>query len=226
MFLQLKPLLINKHIEFKNVKHKIDGESTYSFDGKVKKIYLEDIKRKTFKIVINLYNNFDNNDNSALAFDFKGFLFKVLGLWKLVVLSIGAALCVAYLINVRKQNIYRLDSLISIENDQNPFFTANTSISFNWGGVSGKVGKVITSLNTRSHNEKVVDSLQFYIEYLVQKHLVIVRQLLGITIKTTAKKAIPKRKLIFPLMTMLMKLMKTSTIAMKWNLKHSTILKD
>ena len=59
-----------------------------------------------------------------------------------------------------------LDSLISIENEQNPFFTANTSISFNWGGVSGKVGKVLTTIKTRSHNELVVDSLQFYMQYL------------------------------------------------------------
>lgn len=85
-----------------------------------------------------------------------------------MLLSIGVALLVAYYINVRKQNVYKLDSLISVENDQNPFFTANTSISFNWGGVSGKVGKIITAIQTRSHNEKVVDSLQSYMEYLVE----------------------------------------------------------
>jgi len=117
------------------------------------------------------YNEFDDNENvegKGLTFDFKGFLFKALNLWKLVLFCIGASLIIAYLINVRKPNVYKLDSLISIENDQNPFFTANTSISFNWGGVSGKVGKVITTLKTRSHNEKVVDSLQFYLNYLVQ----------------------------------------------------------
>ena len=40
--------------------------------------------------------------------------------------------------NKFKQSIYQLESLITIENEQNPFFTANTSISFNWGGVSEK----------------------------------------------------------------------------------------
>ena len=113
-------------------------------------------------------DDFDNVESGALVFDFKGFLFKVINLWKLVLLSIGVALVVAYFINVRKQNIYRLDSLISVENAQNPFFTANTSISFNWGGVSGKVGKIITEVRTRTHNEKVVDSLQFYMIYFVQ----------------------------------------------------------
>ncbi|MEO8773225.1 MAG: hypothetical protein ABI371_02740 [Gelidibacter sp.] len=101
-------------------------------------------------------------------FDFRGYLFKALNLWKFVLLSVAFALFVAYLINVRKQNIYKLDSLISVESDQNPFFTANTSISFNWGGVSGKVGKVLTSVKTRTHNELVVDSLQYYMEYLEQ----------------------------------------------------------
>ena len=67
---------------------------------------------------------------------------------------------------MRKESIYKLNSLISVESDQNPFFTANTSISFNWGGVSGKVGKVLTSVKTRTHNELVVDSLQYYMEYL------------------------------------------------------------
>ena len=108
----------------------------------------------------------DSVESGRVSFDFRGYLFKVLNLWKLVMLSIGSALLIAYFINVRKQNVYKLDSLISVENDQNPFFTANTSISFNWGGVSGKVGTIITAIRTRSHNEKVVDSLQFYKEYL------------------------------------------------------------
>jgi tyrosine-protein kinase Etk/Wzc len=108
----------------------------------------------------------DGAETGRVSFDFRGYLFKILNLWKFVLLSIGFALAVAYYINVRKQNVYKLDSLISVESEQNPFFTANTSISFNWGGVSGKVGKIITAIRTRTHNEKVVDSLQSYMEYL------------------------------------------------------------
>jgi hypothetical protein len=117
------------------------------------------------------YNEGDaigQEEHKGMTFDFRGFLFKALNLWKLIFLCIGAALVVAYFINVRKQNVYRLGSLISIESEQNPFFTANTSISFNWGGVSGKVGLVITTFKTRTHNEKVVDSLQYYMQYLSQ----------------------------------------------------------
>src|SRR5690606_33296378 len=40
--------------------------------------------------------------------------------------------------------------------------------SFNWGGVSGKVGKIMTSVKTRTHNEFVVDSLEYYMQYLKQ----------------------------------------------------------
>ncbi len=112
------------------------------------------------------YEDIETLESQRVGFDFKGFLFKALNLWKLVLLCIGVALVIAYFINVRKQNIYRLDSLITINNDQNPFFTANTSISFNWGGVSGKVGSIITEIKTRSHNEIVIDSLEYYKQYL------------------------------------------------------------
>ena len=87
----------------------------------------------------NPQDEFEARESGNIVFDFRGFLFKALNLWKFILLCLVVALIVAYLINVRKQNVYKLDSLISIENDQNPFFTANTSISFNWGGVSGKV---------------------------------------------------------------------------------------
>lgn len=110
----------------------------------------------------------DYNEQRRMIFDFKGFLFKVLHLWPWIVLSIATAFVIAYFINDRKQNVYKLDTLISVESDQNPFFTSNTSISFNWGGVSGKVGKIMTAIRTRSHNEMVVDSLSFYMQYLEQ----------------------------------------------------------
>ncbi|WP_298533177.1 exopolysaccharide transport family protein [uncultured Algibacter sp.] len=113
------------------------------------------------------YNN-SNIDDEGLnfTFDFKGFFYKVTSKWKLILFCILIGLVTAYFINVRKQNVYSLNSLISVENNKSPFSSANTSISFNWGGVSGKVGQVMTSLKTRTHNESVVDSLKFYIDYL------------------------------------------------------------
>ena len=80
-------------------------------------------------------HDLDYSEPRGTYFDFRGYLFKALNLWKFVLLSVAFALIVAYLVNVRKESIYKLSSLISVESDQNPFFTANTSISFNWGGV-------------------------------------------------------------------------------------------
>lgn len=104
---------------------------------------------------------------SNIHFDFKGFIVKIFSYWYLFVISILIGLSIAYLINVRKQPIYQVKSLITIKDDQNPFFTTNTSLSFNWGGVSDKVNTVVTTLRTRTHNEKVVTRLHYYIQYLV-----------------------------------------------------------
>ncbi|WP_370091387.1 hypothetical protein [Winogradskyella sp.] len=51
------------------------------------------------------YEDIETLESQRVGFDFKGFLFKALNLWKLVLLCIGVALVIAYFINVRKQNI-------------------------------------------------------------------------------------------------------------------------
>jgi hypothetical protein len=59
-----------------------------------------------------------------------------------------------------------MDASIVIKDENNPFFTSNTSLVFNWGGTSDKVQTVINTLKSRTHNEYVVDKLEFYIDYL------------------------------------------------------------
>lgn len=58
--------------------------------------------------------------------------------------------------------------MISVKEERNPFFTSNTSLVFNWGGISDQVNGISTVLLSRSHNELVVDKPQFYIDYLEQ----------------------------------------------------------
>ena len=99
-------------------------------------------------------------------FDIKAFLFRALSYWYLMVLCIGIGWVISYQLNIRKQYSYRLSNKISIEDDKNPLFTSNTSLTFNWGGVTGKVQTMIVSLKSRSHNEKVVENLKFYLRYL------------------------------------------------------------
>jgi capsular exopolysaccharide synthesis family protein len=108
------------------------------------------------------FNFLENHNN----FDFKGFLIKVTSYWKWFVFSIVLCLIAAYQVNVRKQKIYGLDTTIGIKEEDNPLFTSNTSLVFNWGGTSDKVATIATTLKSRSHNEIVVEKLNYYIDYL------------------------------------------------------------
>lgn len=108
--------------------------------------------------------DFEIND-SQITFDFKGFLYRVIRHWPLFFISLAIAFSIAYYINVRKQPIYQMANLVSIKDDQNPFFTSNTSLTFNWGGTTDKVNTAVITLRSRSHNEAVVDHLQYYTEY-------------------------------------------------------------
>jgi len=106
-----------------------------------------------------------NINDVQINFDFKGFLFKLLSYWPLFLISLAIAFGIAYYVNVRKLAVYRMSTLVTIKDDQNPFFTANTSLTFNWGGTTDKVNTAVVTLNSRTHNEKVVERLQYYINY-------------------------------------------------------------
>ncbi|WP_284651792.1 exopolysaccharide transport family protein [Flavobacterium terrisoli] len=102
------------------------------------------------------------------SFDFKGFLIKTISYWKWFVVGLIIAFSIAHQVNVRKQKIYGIETTIAVQEENNSFFTSNTSLVFNWGGTSDKVQMISTTLKSRSHNEKVVDRLEFYIDYLKQ----------------------------------------------------------
>ncbi|PBJ13890.1 polysaccharide biosynthesis tyrosine autokinase [Flavobacterium sp. ACN6] len=110
------------------------------------------------------FSIFENHSN----FDFKGLLLKIVSYWKWFLISLIIALTIAYQVNIRKEKIYGMQTMISIKEESNPFFTSNTSLVFNWGGISDQVNGISTILKSRSHNELVVDKLQFYIDYLEQ----------------------------------------------------------
>jgi len=106
-------------------------------------------------------------DNKS-SFDFKGFLIKTTSYWKWFLVGLIIAFSIAHQVNVRKQKIYGIETTIAVKEENNPLFTANTSLVFNWGGTSDKVQMISTTLKSRSHNELVVDQLQFYIDYFKQ----------------------------------------------------------
>ena len=97
------------------------------------------------------------------GFDFKGFLIKIASYWKWFVISLTLAFAIAYQVNIRKEKIYTMETLIAVKEENNPFFTSNTSLVFNWGGTSNQVHSISTTLQSRSHNELVVDKLHYYI---------------------------------------------------------------
>lgn len=110
-------------------------------------------------------DDFDIKDQQHF-FDFRGFLVKLLRFWPLFVLFLGIAFYLAYYVNVRKETVYRLSNVITVKDDQNPFFTSNTSLTFNWGGTTDKIETALVFLKSRNHNEKVVEKLDFYLDYL------------------------------------------------------------
>ena len=114
------------------------------------------------------FNNFDFGSSNLPSIDIKALLFRVLRGWKWILLSIILSLAVAYYINVRKKYQYEMDTKISVKDEQNPFFTSSMNLTFNWGGSSDKVETMITTLKSRTHNEEVVEALDYYIQYLKQ----------------------------------------------------------
>lgn len=100
------------------------------------------------------------------AIDFRGFVLKTLSYWKWLLLGALTALGIAYQVNVRSQKVYLQTAVIAVNEENNPLFTSNTSLIFNWGGTSDKVQTIASTLQSRLHNEVVVSQLRFYVEYL------------------------------------------------------------
>lgn len=108
---------------------------------------------------------FIENSNEQIS-NIKDYIFRIVSNWKWFVSAIIIAMCAAYYVNLSTLKEYGLRTTILVKEKQNPLFSSGTNIAFNWGGVSDKVESIRKALITRSHNEKVVKELDFYIEYL------------------------------------------------------------
>ena len=105
------------------------------------------------------------NPNEQIS-NIKDYIFRILSNWKWFVATVSVAMTIAYYVNISTQKLYGLNTTILVDEKTNPLFSSGTSIAFNWGGVSDRVESIRKELVSRSHNEKVVKELQFYIEYL------------------------------------------------------------
>ena len=107
------------------------------------------------------------------SIDIKSYLLKVFSYWKLFVLSVVISLAFAKYKNMMGTDTYKINSLITIDEKSNPMLSSSTNISFNWGGASNMVESVKADFKSRTHNEKVVSELQFYINYLKKEKILL-----------------------------------------------------
>jgi len=107
---------------------------------------------------------FDFNEFSSL--DIKALLMKIVSYWKWFLASLLIAFFATKYYNEYQERIYSLKTLITVKDQNNPIFSSSTNIAFNWGGTSDKVETIKTILKSRTHNEKVVQNMQSYVEYL------------------------------------------------------------
>ncbi len=99
------------------------------------------------------------------SFDFKDYLLRILGYWKLFIVAVAISLFFAKRKNDRAQRQFAMSTLLIMDEAQDPLFTG-TNIAFNWGGASNKVESVKAQFVSRTHNEQVVYDLDYYIDYL------------------------------------------------------------
>lgn len=107
-------------------------------------------------------------ENNTNTFDIKALAFRALNYWYLFVITLGIAFFFTRFYNKRLERFYSIESLISIKEEQNPFFSSSMNLTFNWGGASDKVETIKTILKSRAHNENVVRVLESYIHYKKQ----------------------------------------------------------
>ena len=89
--------------------------------------------------------------NGVQVFDFKAFVFRTISYWKWFVLALIVGFYIVYQQNIRREFPYTLDASLTVQDDKNPLFTSNTSLVFNYGGISGKVQEVLLNC-IRSHS--------------------------------------------------------------------------
>ena len=114
---------------------------------------------------MNLKNQSNSQEKNS-SLDPKYYFFKVLGYWQLFFVTILLSLITARFLNGYNTKLYSLKTTISVKEETNPLFSSGTNLTFNWGGASDIIETVNIILRSRTHNEKVVSKLQFYIDYL------------------------------------------------------------
>ena len=101
-------------------------------------------------------------------FNYKRFLPRLFGSWKLILIFIFVGLILGFLRNQFTPNTYKVIGKIHLAKERNPFFAGVINV-FEWGGPESKTNISVELLSTRQHNEKVVKRLNNYIIYKREK---------------------------------------------------------
>jgi hypothetical protein len=97
------------------------------------------------------------------SFDFKGLLIK-LKLLEMVLLSL---IITSPIRSIFAKGVYSMETLISVKEESNPCLR-QIRVLFLTGVELLTRFQISTTIQSRSHNELVVDKLQYYINYMVQ----------------------------------------------------------
>lgn len=100
------------------------------------------------------------------SIDITLYIFKLISYWQLFLVSITIGLLIAKFLNGYRAKRYSLATTITVKEETNSLFSTGTNLTFNWGGASDLLETVRVVLLSRSHNEKVVQELQYYLQYL------------------------------------------------------------
>lgn len=107
-----------------------------------------------------------NKSEQPGSLEIKYYLYKVFSYWRLFSVTILVSLIASAFLNGYRTKLYSSKTIISVKEETNPLFSTGTSLTFNWGGASDLIETITIILKSRTHNEKVISNLQFYVEYL------------------------------------------------------------
>ena len=76
------------------------------------------------------------------SIDIKDLLFKILGFWPFIVGSMVIGLSIASVVNRYSKNVYELNTVLNVEEAENPLGASGVSLAFNWGGMDALESKI------------------------------------------------------------------------------------
>ena len=112
-----------------------------------------------------MVQNIDDNKVDLQEVDLKEILFKLIGYWRLFVVSVFVCVFVAWLVNRYSTEVFQLSTLVNIKESENPLAGSSVNLMFKWGGASELIQSHVAILKSRNHNSKVIDRLDLEVEY-------------------------------------------------------------